>query len=430
MRQISSIPYLLGINRKITINGMEVITFLTLILVVLIGLGHFTCASYNVTDEKHLFKHLFDEHNSYIVPRDNSSVPVCVKIKSSILFLNDVNVKSQTFTARIYFELLWNDSILKWNISQYAGIEKVNVPYEWIWTPDICIAGSVNDFTDIGKKGITAIVHYTGSVIFWPVKVFTISCVVDIKQYPFDEQYCEIDLSSWTYDENFLQISPSQDYIDLSTLTPSGEWDIESVVAYVRTDTHNGLAYSHVIFPFKLHRRWQFVILTTLIPILCTSLLTVLCFCLPTESGERVGLSISIFLTLAVFMTISSEGLPETADGVSLLAAYVALQLGWSGLVIVLTVISLAITFKNNNEDIPWWLQKLVKCSCLIRTEDTKERNSLPIASEPQFERSKNVYDTSVSWKHVAISFNVLCFIMSIICQLFLNLWFLFRSIK
>lgn len=409
---------------------MEVIATLTLTFVVLIGLEHFTCALYNATDEKRLLKHLFDEHNTYILPRDNSSVPAYVKIKASILFLNDVNVKSQTFTARIYFELLWNDSILEWNISHYAGIEKVNVPYNWIWTPDICIVGSVNDFTDIGKKDITAVIHYTGSVIFWPVKVFTISCVVDIRQYPFDEQYCEIDLSSWTYDENFVQILLGNDSIDLSTLTPSGKWDIESVAAYNRTDTHNGLAYSHVIFPFILHRRWQFIILTILIPILCTSLLTIVCFCLPTESGERVGLSISIFLTLAVFMTISSEDLPETADGVSLLAAYVALQLGWSGLVIVLTVISLAITFKSNNEDIPWLLQRLVKCSCLNRTEKNQERNSLPIASELQFDRSENVNDTSVSWKHVAISFNALCFLMSIICQFLLNLWFLFRSIK
>jgi hypothetical protein len=391
--------------------------------------------AYNATDERTLFENLFRGYLNYVIPRENSSIPLNVTVKPSILLIDQVDVKRQTFTARIFFELTWIDKFLSWDPERYSGIGKIHVPYSMIWTPDVCIAGDLGDYTNIGKDGTIAVVHNNGYVIFWPIRMFEITCVVEIQKYPFDEHSCEIDISSWTFDSKFIKMVAGEDSIDVGMLTPSGEWEVKTEFAFYNTIEYGSLGFSHVIFPFRLRRRWQFIILNTFFPTLCTSLLSLLCFCLPNESGERVGLSISIFLTLAVFMTVTSRDLPETANSVSLLGAYVALQLAWSGITIILTVVSLVIACKDNSQPIPKWLQALVRCRRInnnpnsIKTcdYDTVPMNNSMIGDAMQEQSTwVNIYST---WSDVAKSFNTLCFYGSFICQICLHVWFLISSV-
>lgn len=409
------------------------------------------CSSitYNASDEGRLWHHLFVDHNSYIIPRDNSSVPIYVSVQPYFLDFYGIDVKSQTYTARIFLELRWIDRLLRWDSKRYSGVERVNVPYDLIWTPDIYINGTVGQLTDIGKKSTTVIVYHNGSVVFWPFKVYTITCVVNIRQYPFDEQRCNLDVSSWTLDDRYMRIVIGYPKINLVMFTPCGDWTLECEKAYCHTEHPVGdYGFSHTIFPFRIRRKWQFVILNTFFPTMCTSLLTILCFCLPTETGERVGLSMSIFLTLAVFMTVASGDLPETANGVSLIGSYIALQLAYSGIIIVLTIMTLAIACKKDNQPFPKWLQKITRisighgavgwneCGAVLdrnfsktsreysetnpTMNDYREGKGKPEASQ------EGIYD--VTWDDIASMFNRICFYGSVVWQLILHLWFLSRS--
>ena len=52
------------------------------------------------------------------------------------------------------------------------------------------------------------------------------SCVIDIKWFPFDDQYCTMKFGSWTYDGSKINLTALNDKIDTSTYQPSGEWDL------------------------------------------------------------------------------------------------------------------------------------------------------------------------------------------------------------
>ena len=52
------------------------------------------------------------------------------------------------------------------------------------------------------------------------------SCVIDIKWFPFDDQYCTMKFGSWTYDGTKINLTAMDEEIDISTYQPSGEWDL------------------------------------------------------------------------------------------------------------------------------------------------------------------------------------------------------------
>jgi len=56
-----------------------------------------------------------------------------------------------------------------------------------------------------------------------------------------------------------------------------------------------------------------------MMPIVLTSLLVVLVFIVPVESGEKVSYVLTVFLSLAVLLTIVADSLPSTSITTSIL---------------------------------------------------------------------------------------------------------------
>jgi hypothetical protein len=86
-----------------------------------------------------------------------------------------------------------------------------------------------------------------------------------------------------------------------------------------------------------------------------------MCFVLPSESGERVGLSISIFLTLTVFLSAVTSTLPESSDELAVFTLFLGLQVLGSALSVIMTNISLFLYFKDEQETFPLMAMYLVK---------------------------------------------------------------------
>jgi len=72
------------------------------------------------------------------------------------------------------------------------------------------------------------VVTYDGTVTQTPPGIFTSSCPIDIKWFPFDDQGCILQFGSWTYDGTKinLQIKDGADQGSLDGYSRSGEWDL------------------------------------------------------------------------------------------------------------------------------------------------------------------------------------------------------------
>jgi nicotinic acetylcholine receptor len=99
------------------------------------------------------------------------------------------------------------------------------------------------------------------------------------------------------------------------------------------------------MFLITLRRRTLFYTLNLIMPCISISCLTVLVFYLPSDSGEKITLSISILLALTVFFLLLSDMNPPTSLVIPLIGKYLLFVMIVVTGSIVLTVYTVHINF-------------------------------------------------------------------------------------
>ncbi|EEB10576.1 acetylcholine receptor protein alpha 1, 2, 3, 4 invertebrate, putative [Pediculus humanus corporis] len=284
-------------------------------------------------DAKRLYDDLLSNYNKLVRPVVNVTDALTVKIKLKLSQLIDVNLKNQIMTTNLWVEQSWYDYKLQWDPKEYGGVEMLHVPSDHIWRPDIVLYNNADGNFEV-TLATKATLNYTGRVEWKPPAIYKSSCEIDVEYFPFDEQTCVMKFGSWTYDgfqvdlrhideakgSNVVKVG-----IDLSEFYTSVEWDILEVPA-VRNEkfyTCCDEPYLDITFNITMRRKTLFYTVNLIIPCMGISFLTVLVFYLPSDSGEKVSLSISILLSLTVFFLLLAEIIPPTSLVVPLLGKFV-----------------------------------------------------------------------------------------------------------
>jgi nicotinic acetylcholine receptor, invertebrate len=101
-----------------------------------------------------------------------------------------------------------------------------------------------------------------------------------------------------------------------------------------------------ITFKLVMRRKTLFYTVNLIIPCVGITFLTVLVFYLPSDSGEKVTLCISILLSLTVFFLLLAEIIPPTSLAVPLLGKYLLFTMILVTLSICVTVCVLNVYFR------------------------------------------------------------------------------------
>ncbi|XP_043672313.1 acetylcholine receptor subunit alpha-like isoform X1 [Vespula pensylvanica] len=317
-------------------------------------------------DAKRLYDDLLSNYNKLVRPVVNTSdvLRVCIKLKLSQLI--DVNLKNQIMTTNLWVEQSWYDYKLRWEPKEYGGVHMLHVPSDHIWRPDIVLYNNADGNYEVTLM-TKATVYYSGLVVWQPPAVYKSSCSIDVEFFPYDVQTCVLKLGSWTYDgfkvdlrhmdeksgSNIVEVG-----VDLSEFYMSVEWDILEVPA-VRNEkfyTCCDEPYLDITFNITMRRKTLFYTVNIIIPCMGISFLTVLTFYLPSDSGEKVTLSISILISLHVFFLLVVEIIPPTSLVVPLLGKYLIFAMILVSISICVTVVVLNVHFRSpqTHQMAPW----------------------------------------------------------------------------
>lgn len=105
--------------------------------------------------------------------------------------------------------------------------------------------------------------------------------------------------------------------------------------------------YPDIIFNITLRRKTLFYTVNLIIPCVGISFLSVLVFYLPSDSGEKVSLSISILLSLTVFFLLLAEIIPPTSLTVPLLGKYLLFTMVLVTFSVIVTIAVLNVNFRS-----------------------------------------------------------------------------------
>ncbi|XP_045170862.2 acetylcholine receptor subunit alpha-1-B-like [Mercenaria mercenaria] len=372
--------------------------------------------------EVNLHKDLFSDYNPNVLPQENNSKPLNVTLDMYLMSIENIDEKRQTITIKAFLEIKWRDAFLRWDSTKYPGVSRISVKNTDIWIPDIALQDTFGELTDFGQRGGKANVKSDGLVTIWPYKIYTVACKISITKFPFDKQKCQFDFLSWSHPTSVLVLNTSQKKPDITFFTESGEWDLKDSEAEFVRQMYVIDSFDHVYFFFELQRKSLFHVMNVIIPVLCISVLNIISFLLPSGSGERVTLSISIFLTLAIFLTTVNSLMPESSDEVASFSVYLGLQLLGSAFNIFVTIISLNLYHHEANSAVPRLLKTLVKVCCVTKTNahyrigaDISNENSIACLNDMPHERIKVGNECRpVTWTMVSRAVDKLCLISAL----------------
>lgn len=188
-------------------------------------------------------------------------------------------------------------------------------------------------------------VNYEGKVTWSPYEVFHTSCTVDVVHFPFDQQICDIKFITYMHDDSQVKLQFGSSGFYQSNFEKNGKWDVLSMT----TSSNTADGKTSISFTLHLKRKFSFYMLFLILPSILLSLLNVFVFVLPAGSGEKVGYTITVFLSYALFYTILSDSLPKNSDSVSTIAAYLFFMMFLSTVVTMITTLELRIFNKKLN---------------------------------------------------------------------------------
>ncbi|KAL5004966.1 hypothetical protein ScPMuIL_018422 [Solemya velum] len=330
--------------------------------------------------EKRLHSELLQkrEYNKLIRPSAEGEEALVVKLGMRLSQLLEVDEKNQIMTSNVWLRHEWTDQRLRWDPAEYDNINMTHVPSEKLWRPDIVLYNNA-DGSFVVTLLTKATVHYNGKIVWLPPAIYKSYCPIDVEFFPFDMQECFMKFGSWTYDghevdlrhvcqERGIYVDTEKNEmvikrgIDLKDFYPSVEWDVINVTARRKAKFYPCCPepYPDITFNITIRRRTLFYTMNLITPCISISCLTVLVFYLPSDSGEKITLSISILLALTVFFLLLSDINPPTSFVIPLIGKYLLFTMVVVTMSIFLTVYTLNINFRTpTTHTMSPWVRKV-----------------------------------------------------------------------
>ncbi|CAG0894523.1 unnamed protein product [Darwinula stevensoni] len=153
--------------------------------------------------------------------------------------------------------------------------------------------------------------------------------------------------------------------------------------------------FGDIRFNITLRRKTLFYTVNLIIPCVGISFLSVLVFYLPSDSGEKVSLCISILLSLTVFFLLLAEIIPPTSLTVPLLGKYLLFTMTLVTFSVMATIGVLNVNFRSpsTHRMSPWvktlFIDFLPRILCMRRpdSEEHARRLSIELKEARRFEK-------------------------------------------
>ena len=267
--------------------------------------------------------------------------PIEVTFSMTFMQLLDLDPKSETIKTSIFAFMAWKDERLAFDYKDYGldcdVISRASfpIPQDQVWNPEIYLINAVND--EVTFKPTNVLLNPDGWVYWAPPAIFTTSCSMKVKYFPFDVQECYMEFESY-YDAADVKIIwdgvTKHATIDCRSYRPNGEWTLLSMRQYHDDSTGKSKQFWKLI----LRREPLFYKINLVVPIVLFFVLSCFEFYLPSESGEKMTLSISILLGQTCFLTLVANCSSNTSEDVSLLGSFLLFTMLMVTISVVLNV--------------------------------------------------------------------------------------------
>ena len=368
-------------------------------------------SAFTLQDEANLQASLLAGYNKDLKPGWDRDVPLQINIRFVLFSIKEFNFNTGKLSVTGLFFINWTDERLAWNPTNYNHTKKTTIPQNKVWLPEIINVNPYDDLTGLRQDHLTIPLQYNGVCTWFAIQSFEVVCDADVTKYPFDTQTCELHFNIWGYNSHEIDLVISSSEIDLSLYVENSIWEIRGA-----TLISPSLKYSktkEIVVKLEMKRRTPYYVVSLIIPIIAVSFLMAFVFILPHDSGERVGFSTTVLLSIIVYLTIIQDLLPESSEPNISALGYVLVTYVVNGSFVVVEVIITSRFHRNSSENpVPRYLRCIVTSLRRMRRKNVSVK---PIGTCSKTNKTDNdenggEENSDVQWGEVLTLFDTLCF--------------------
>ncbi|CAH8523072.1 unnamed protein product [Schistosoma bovis] len=183
----------------------------------------------------------------------------------------------------------------------------------------------------------------------------------------FEEDYLTrnaLDTSSYWDSTDWMLKHAILSYTHRSTDTLTVWKPTTSILNIQFHDNKLDTRQTDLVLKLFLQRRSFFYIWNIVVPCILLTLLTLITFWTPIDSGEKVTLGLSVFLAFSMFMMLIAERVPPTAKNIPLIGVYMTSVMSITTGTVVVCVIVINLDAKGEKlSRAPKWLRRITQFS-------------------------------------------------------------------
>ncbi|XP_077992147.1 neuronal acetylcholine receptor subunit alpha-10-like [Glandiceps talaboti] len=317
-------------------------------------------------DHNRLRKHLFEEgtYDRTVRPVYNSSTVTTLELQYFLSQVLDVDERLQTLRMNVWLTVRWRDEFLTWNPEDFGGITNFKTYKTNLWMPDLWLYENADIKYEDFTLNTQCVVNSDGEIMWAAPVIIKSHCKMDVHNFPFDRQTCNITFGPWLHNASEIVVMGTGANIYFEGDT---EWNLigfschNDFIDVVYYPDYPLERFSKAVYSVFLKRLPMYYVFYLVMPCSLISATTLLSFFLPVESGEKVGLGITVLLSLTVFLLLLAETLPPMQNSVPILGQYYAGVMVLVSISITMSVAVLNLHFRGpESKPVPPWLRKLL----------------------------------------------------------------------
>uniref|UniRef100_G3QAE0 Glycine receptor, alpha 4b n=1 Tax=Gasterosteus aculeatus aculeatus TaxID=481459 RepID=G3QAE0_GASAC len=243
--------------------------------------------------------------------------PVNVTCNIFINSFGSITETTMDYRLNVFLRQQWNDPRLAYKEYPDDSLDLDPSMLDSIWKPDLFFANEKGaNFHEVTTDNKLLRIFQNGNVLYSIRLTLTLSCPMDLKNFPMDSQKCTMQLESFGYTMNdlifeWLDVGAVQVADDLTL--PQFVLKEEKGLGYC-TKHYNTGKFTCIEVKFYLERQMGYYLIQMYIPSLLTVILSWVSFWINMDAAPaRVGLGITTVLTMTTQSSGSRASLPKVS---------------------------------------------------------------------------------------------------------------------
>uniref|UniRef100_A0A914C7A1 Uncharacterized protein n=1 Tax=Acrobeloides nanus TaxID=290746 RepID=A0A914C7A1_9BILA len=271
-------------------------------------------------------------YDTRVRPASDHKKPLKIYITMSLYQIIDVNEPAQNIKMNVWMIQRWADEMLDWNPAEYAMINTTILPHSVLWLPDTYVYNSVVMNADETERYMNIRAdsrHWEGkrgsNMSFLYPAIYTVTCRLNIRYFPYDQQNCTLTIGSWTSDSSALDYYADEN-VNLASYIANEEWNVISFKIYRHEYLYACCPEPWVILEASLilRRKPLYYVVNLIIPTSIITIVAITGFFTPASTSddrtEKINLGITTLLAMSILMLMVSDQMPTTSEFVPLIA--------------------------------------------------------------------------------------------------------------